>query len=70
MSVIILCFFNFICMDILHACVSVCHMSAVPVDTKENLRFCGTEITDGYEQSCVLGIKPESFGRAASIPNQ
>jgi hypothetical protein len=40
-------------MDILHVYVSVYHMSSVSVEAKEDVRSCGTKVTDDCEQSCV-----------------
>lgn len=56
--------------DILPSCVSVCHMHAwCHWGPDKGTGAPGTEITDGCELPCVLGIKPRASVRPATAHN-
>ena len=50
------CFYYFMCMDVLSACVSVYYMCAAPKEARKAVRSFGTGITGGYELPCEYWV--------------
>lgn len=60
-----LCIFKILCIFL--ACKPGCHVCAVPVEAKRDVRLPGSEGTDGVSPTQVLGGEPMSSGRASTL---